>query len=693
MSPYVTAGGKLLTLSGKLISLFRDVVQPGSVTPPGPMPTVGMSGWWDASTLPWNTTVNTLTDKNGGAVSASTGGATAVPRQAGVLGGLYRKGSPTAYPFNLSYMLPVILDHAVTANGVTVGAGGTLTVFLAWSRANQRQVDAVYSAATVPLLDVGGTTVLSMTGRGDGTDTLTLFPNGTPQTAGTLELRHTHSVRVVFSGATVDVWLDGAKVISGAANQISLGATAHLSFLNAAQCVFHEAAAWSHALTPSEHTALTTYAGRWPLGPRRAINGVIVGQSNLAYFTGAAYGQFITANRIAYLTGAISANLLVAIGDGRGQIPVGSTIYSGEGLYDFAGSNALFLDSRAGGDPANWPLGTKGNAFMTALDGMTADQRANLRFIAWYWSESDSSLLSPATKATYTAAMRRAFALIRGHLGVTTADKLPFMVINAMPFGAFTAGCQTHREVMQDLVNDATQNVHFMLAQTDDAIGYSNGETWDSATGIEGGPGDGAHRSIEDQAMFARRMAIPIARAALAANAAAGTSDLVTTLDDSIPQLGGPSIATAHYEGTAYAPTGSLLVTIAHDKGTDLIVPRRAAQGVGWTLMDGVSDTVAGTVAAPGALITATSCAKVDASHLRVILASLPSHPTKGLLYFVYGSGLDANSYAVVGRGNAVTDNFASITLADGWRIGSDLGSDEQPNNPLQATTYGVALT
>jgi hypothetical protein len=92
-------------------------------------------------------------------------------------------------------------------------------------------------------------------------------------------------------------------------------------------------------------------------------------------------------------------------------------------------------------------------------------------------------------------------------------------------------------------------------------------------------------------------------------------------------------------------------------------------------------------------MIPATSCAKVDTEHVRVVWASAPAHPAKALGFYVYGSGLDASNYAIIGRNNAVTDNFGSVPLAAGWRIGTDLGAAEQVNNPLQATTYGIPLS
>jgi hypothetical protein len=59
-----------------------------------------------------------------------------------------------------------------------------------------------------------------------------------------------------------------------------------------------------------------------------------------------------------------------------------------------------------------------------------------------------------------------------------------------------------------------------------------------------------------------------------------------------------------------------VVLTIAHDADTDLVVPLLAASGLGFLVMDG------GTVSSPGTLRRATACVRVDATHLRLTLAS-----------------------------------------------------------------------
>jgi hypothetical protein len=56
------------------------------------------------------------------------------------------------------------------------------------------------------------------------------------------------------------------------------------------------------------------------------------------------------------------------------------------------------------------------------------------------------------------------------------------------------------------------------------------------------------------------------------------------------------------------------------------------------------------------------------------------------LFFYPYGS-------TQIGRGDAVTDNAASVAPPLNWNIGSDLGSAWNINLPLQATTYPITLS
>lgn len=675
MAQFVVAGGRIMLAGGRALLLGSTAVSGGSGGSAPALSTVtGLNGWWDAGS-----TVSPTTAKAGTVNLSASGTSTPTPHLAGTLAGLTGIQGPSNY----TVQWPSV-DHnsGWSAAGIPVSSSpaGDFSVYLVWSRPNQIQNGTAPTTAAAPLIALNGTTVLQMTGQGSGSDTLQLFPGGTVSSGGTLELRHTHSVRLCLSASSgVDVWLDGTKVISGAAKQISLSGSVTVSFLQGAECHFHEAGTWPRYLSPADHAQLSLCMARWPVGPRKAANVVLIGQSN----AGNLYSNYVlfpvVSKVVSYYTGQIASNLVTG---NPGSLFSGRGIYYGTGAAGTANS-AGFLNNLGDSNPAGWPLGTDGQTFAAWVAGLSADVRSGIAAVAWYWSESDSAR-SYAEKTTYEAAMRRAFALIRSTLG-TTAARLPIGVIDALPFGGSDGGCQMHREVMADLIADSTQSVFLMLAQSGDAIGQ--GDTWSASTGAESGAGNAAHRDQAGSQLYAIRWGIPLARAVLSADAAASSSDVVTALPAGLPAIGGPKIASAHYEGTAYAATGSVLVTVTHDGGTALATPLRAASGVGWTVMDG------GTTAAPGSLVGATACAVVSATQLRITLARTLANASAATVFYAYGQMLDASNYAVIGQGNAVTDNWASIALPSGWQTGSDLGPTYQPNMPLQATLYGVPLS
>ena len=104
-----------------------------------------------------------------------------------------------------------------------------------------------------------------------------------------------------------------------------------------------------------------------------------------------------------------------------------------------------------------------------------------------------------------------------------------------------------------------------------------------------------------------------------------------------------------------------------------------------------------GSVASPGTLRPATACVRIDATHLRLTLASPLTNPSAScLLFYPYGSfsPVGAPSYtADMGTGNAVYDNLASLVPPAGWDIGADLGSGWRLNFPLAATAAPIALS
>ena len=108
----------------------------------------------------------------------------------------------------------------------------------------------------------------------------------------------------------------------------------------------------------------------------------------------------------------------------------------------------------------------------------------------------------------------------------------------------------------------------------------------------------------------------------------------------------------------------TLVVTVQHDCGTDLIVPAtQAALGSGWAVMDG------GSVASPGTIVQATACVRLNATQLQITLAQALVNPSADCrLFYPYGTYM-------IGRGNAVTDNLSTVTPPASWNIAGDLGT------------------
>jgi len=660
----------------------------------------GLTGWWDAGVVsnflgPTGTPLSTfgapanaVIDKSGSGsaltvwhqASSGTNPPTATGHLNGLMGGIgLNMVVPPAVPTSGQQLPLMDPDQGLVSAAMAVGSGAAWTVFLVWSRPNWRQ----NSTAASTLLNISGTPVLAADNSG-GTGRLVLFP-GTQQTVLTSALtrRHTHAVTLRNTpGVGVDVWLDATRVATAAPNPLAASLNAPLLFLHngatngGAECWFHEAAVWGDAVASAGITTIQSYQTRWTLGVRKGIQILVSGQSNAgnALNDGAWH---LLAQGVAWHLGALGFGVV----GNYGSQPAATCIH-GEGIYPLPalGFSGSFLnDPNDGSDPSTWAFGGDGLAVQTWIESDTAaEDAADIVAILWPYSENDSCR-QYSEKATYEAAARRLLLLERGVLS-RAAGNLPHCWWSAIPFpyNQNDPGTQMQREVVADMVADPTQNVTVVLPQTSDSLPRSIGGpplVYNATTGVWSG-GDPLHRDIPDNQRFGRLAAPLVARAVLAAEG----GDTLSSLPAGIPSVGGPVVTQVWRQSNT-----SLVVTVQHDCGNDLIVPAtQAATGIGWAVMDG------GSVASPGTIVTATACVRLNATQLQITLTqALVNSSANCRLFYPYGTG-------IMGRGNAVTDNLSLVTPPEGWNIAGDLGSGWSLNMPVHVpmmTASGVVLS
>ncbi len=433
MTIALVAPGLAIGVGGGRRALWAPLRAPaatGVSSLPTPGGIAGASGWWDAGVIGsmldgggnqivgWGAAVGSLADKSGSgnpltvfhAAVSGTSAPTATPRVNGVLGGLgLNTVLPPAMPPSGQYLPIMDPDSGLQLGSFAYGASLAWTLYLVWSRPNWRQGAPYIYTPPGPsgVVVAGGVPVVTM-GSTAGSTALTLFPTGAAVVlSANVARRHSHSLILVNTpGVGVSAWLDGAQVATGIPNPLTgFGKLTLLHDTTAnggAQCWFHEAATWPHALSSGDLATLLTAATRWTRGARRGINIFFMGQSGAgnAYNDGAWH---VLAQGIAWHLGALAYNVVgnygtTAVGGtGIANVPLTGTVIYG---------SSFLLDPEDGSSPAGWALGTYGTnieAYLTAWSTNDTADLADIAAIFWPWTETDS-IRAYSEKSRYEAA-------------------------------------------------------------------------------------------------------------------------------------------------------------------------------------------------------------------------------------------------------------------------------------------------
>jgi hypothetical protein len=703
----ISPGSPLLTGPGARALIAA--LPPGS-TPPagvftGPYPSAitGLSGWWDAGSLgglldlngatviATNAVVGAVVDKSGNnqpltpyhvALDTSPAPTLATPRVNGFLGAV---GAPDAAI--ATYGPTLDPDWGLSHPGFELGAAAAWTRYFVWTRPNLRQATYYVNASPIPLIHCMAPGMTILQGDSAGSN-LTLFPGTASQVvlSATLARRHTHAIILRNTpGTGVDVWLDGVQVAQAVANPLGASANGQVLFLHdgtiqgSAQCWFHEAATWEHALSATDIATLIAAQARWVLGARKGVSLLVMGQSNAEWFLYSGGIQAMSQGLAWYLGAASYA--VTAQQSGNYVSPARYSVISGHPisnssppLFPPGSGNGTFLTNPGdGSDPSTWSPGPDFAALTAYLTGtsalVSAVDETDIAFIVWPWSEQDSTM-PYANKALYKGTVLQLLSMTRGLLG-RSAESLPLLAWNAIPYET-NDGVQMVRESIADLAAASVNNIVIFAAQTADSNPLN--ASYDPTTGLFTG-GDPQHRDQPDLLRYGRIGAHAAGRAAIAL----GLCDSIPA--SALPSAGLPATGGPRITHVYRASDTNIILTVLHDSGNDLLVPLQAANGAGFAVMDG------GSVASPGNIITATAASRVDATHVSVTLSSVIANPSSDALFFYpYGS-------TQIGRGDAVTDNASLLTPPANWDIANDLGSAWAVNLPLQATTYPITLS
>lgn len=680
--------GRLMGMGDRRLGLSQSLTEtlpipPTATVDDGLILTPGLRGWWDASTLSdlISNELQPVSDCLSGVArirNKLTGGAdllpyaygnpSNLPRARGHLSGSF--GGVGTVVSSIGMLAPSLdPDIGFSAPDLALGADANWTIFLVWSRPNERQGSG-QDSAPVSLISCEGRSILQARRTTEGRQ-LVLFPEYAPRIVNAdLARRHTHSIVIRHSPVEgVDVWLDDEQVVTGAVNPLPVGANRILLLhdgtpMGAAQCWFHEAAAWAASISDSDITTLLQHAGRWHRGPRLGLYLVFNGQSNAINYSLSDGAASLLADGVAWHLGALACNVLATTGDSSSF-----TMRSGHGIYAVAGGGypgSFLSDPHDGTQPDLWSFGQDGLAVAEAISSLPPEDRNEICAFVWPWNETDS-LRGGGELATFTAAAGRFLELERTLVGKPAAQ-LPLIWWSAIPYGT-DDGMAMHRRAVGSLAADASQNVIIGNPQTADT--NPRGSIWDETSGTTTS-GDPAHRDSEDNRRLARLAAPVVARALLSA----GYMDSMNSLPDDIPIIGGPRIIHAYRQTDT-----DIVITVLHDVGDDLVVPRKAATGQGFAITDGVPSSGAGRV------VLATACSRLGPTQLLITLSSsLMNNSANCALHYPYGG-------ASIGRGNAVTDNYSSRPRPPGWEIEAQLGSAWRLDFPLASTLVPIAVS
>lgn len=343
---------------------------------------------------------------------------------------------------------------------------------------------------------------------------------------------------------------------------------------------------------------------------------IVQGQSNAIFFI---YdNNYETANNfndvMQFLTGYTYDNLKIR--SERSDFAADASLWSGTPTYNFASGSDGWLDAtgKDQSNPSTWVNTEKMNSFLRYSKAMADRFPSRPCGMIRMHDETDSQYFGNAERTVYQAANREFIKRFRNYIGRTPAQSPVFQAV--VPYG-YSQGATAYamRDAWQAQSQDATQHFYHAYSNAVDAVDR----------------GDYAHWTIESANRVAIRMGIRLSRWFY--------ENGWTTRDLSwLPTFGPNLVSLVRVSGN----TNAIDVNVAHDKGTDLIVP----------VTVNLSNFA---FSRNGTAISVTSVTRQSATRLRLSLGS--SLASGGTLALDYGVDLNYNDPSKV-----ISDNWSSIT-------------------------------